>query len=149
MHQVAGLRYENYMPTYACYIFCNCLPCLPLNQTQVVVDRTKPNGRVVGIDIIPAQPPKGVSTIQGNFLSPGVQKLVKDYLIEFAQRKSPSDSAAETTEGITERPSYIDSERSESTDHHTPPEGDGRLVDVCLLLPIQHSSPTSQSNPID
>ncbi|KAI2606495.1 FtsJ-like methyltransferase-domain-containing protein [Hypoxylon fragiforme] len=104
----------------------------PGSWSQVVVDRTKPNGRVVGIDIIPAQPPKGVSTIQGNFLSPGVQKLVKDYLIEFAQRKSPSDSAAETTEGITERPSYIDSERSESTDHHSPPEGDGRLVDVVI-----------------
>ena len=44
------------------------------------MDRTHPNGRVLGIDIIPAQPPKGVSTIQGNFLSPGVQEEVKRYL---------------------------------------------------------------------
>ena len=35
---------------------------------------------MIGIDIIPAQPPKGVSTIQGNFLSPAVQKEVKDFL---------------------------------------------------------------------
>ena len=47
---------------------------------KVAVDRTYPNGRVLGIDIIPAQPPKGVSTIQGNFLSPGVQEEVKKYL---------------------------------------------------------------------
>ena len=46
------------------------------------MDRTFPNGRVIGIDIIPAQPPKGVSTIQGNFLSPAVQEEVKKFLRE-------------------------------------------------------------------
>ena len=46
------------------------------------MDRTFPNGRVLGIDIIPAQPPKGVSTIQGNFLSPAVQEEVKRFLSE-------------------------------------------------------------------
>lgn len=44
------------------------------------MDRTCPNGRVLGIDIIPAQPPKGVSTIQGNFLSQAVQEEVKRFL---------------------------------------------------------------------
>lgn len=48
--------------------------------TKVAVDRTKPNGRVLGVDIIPAQPPRGVSTIQGNFLSAEVQKYVQDFL---------------------------------------------------------------------
>ena len=47
---------------------------------QVAVDRTAPNGRIIGIDIIPAQPPKGVSTIQGNFLSEAVQQEVKNLL---------------------------------------------------------------------
>lgn len=37
---------------------------------------------MLGIDIIPAQPPKGVSTIQGNFLSPAVQEEVKRFLRE-------------------------------------------------------------------
>ena len=46
------------------------------------MDRTFPNGRVLGIDIIPAQPPKGVSTIQGNILSPAVQEEVKRFLRE-------------------------------------------------------------------
>lgn len=37
---------------------------------------------MVGIDIIPAQPPRGVSSIQGNFLSEGVRGLVKGWLRE-------------------------------------------------------------------
>ena len=44
------------------------------------MDRTAPNGRVIGIDIIPAQPPRGVSTVQGNFLSIAVQQEVKNLL---------------------------------------------------------------------
>lgn len=51
-----------------------------LSIDQVAVDRTSPNGRVIGIDVIPAQPPKGVSTIQGNFLSRAVQDEVKNFL---------------------------------------------------------------------
>lgn len=46
----------------------------------MAVDRTQPYGRVLGIDIIPAQPPKGVSTIQGNFLDRGVQAYVQEFL---------------------------------------------------------------------
>lgn len=49
-------------------------------MVQVAVDRTAPNGRVLGIDLIPAQPPKGASTIQGNFLSPAVQAEVRKFL---------------------------------------------------------------------
>ena len=52
----------------------------PGSWSQVAVERTKPSGRIVGIDIIPAQPPKGVSTIQGNFLSEGVRVEVKRFL---------------------------------------------------------------------
>ncbi|KAH8434737.1 2' O-ribose methyltransferase [Aspergillus melleus] len=40
---------------------------------MMAVIRTKPNGRVLGVDINPAQPLKGVSAIQGNFLDPKVQ----------------------------------------------------------------------------
>ena len=44
------------------------------------MDRTSPGGRVLGIDIIPAQPPKGVSTLQGNFLSEAIQNEAKRLL---------------------------------------------------------------------
>ncbi|KAL8855635.1 MAG: hypothetical protein Q9178_007724 [Gyalolechia marmorata] len=52
----------------------------PGSWSQVAVDRTRPNGRVLGIDVIPAQPPAGVSTIQGNFLSAAVRNEVKKFL---------------------------------------------------------------------
>jgi 21S rRNA (uridine2791-2'-O)-methyltransferase len=86
---------------------------------QVAVERTKPNGRIVGIDIIPAQPPKGVSTIQGNFLSPGVQAEVRRYLSdpdrgrpkqELLSHHHSEDPDSETT-SISEQESYIELER--------------------------------------
>jgi 21S rRNA (uridine2791-2'-O)-methyltransferase len=46
----------------------------------VAITRTKPNGRVLGVDIIPAQPPRGVSTIQGNFLDPEIQAYVREFV---------------------------------------------------------------------
>ena len=47
---------------------------------QVAIDLTKPTGRILGVDLIPTQPPKGVSTIQGDFLSPSVQTEIKNFL---------------------------------------------------------------------
>ncbi|KAL0254936.1 2' O-ribose methyltransferase [Diplodia seriata] len=52
----------------------------PGSWSQVAIDRTQPGGRVIGIDVIPAQPPRGVSTIQGNFLSEAVQEEVRAYV---------------------------------------------------------------------
>ncbi|RVD82514.1 uncharacterized protein DFL_006938 [Arthrobotrys flagrans] len=52
----------------------------PGSWSQVAVSLTHPNGRVIGIDLLPAQPPKGVSSIQGNFLSLGVQASIRRYL---------------------------------------------------------------------
>ncbi|KAB5535067.1 ribosomal RNA methyltransferase FtsJ domain-containing protein [Coniochaeta sp. 2T2.1] len=59
----------------------------PGSWSQVAKDRTGSKGLVVGIDLIPAQPPRGVSTIQGNFLSPAVRNLVKTFVAEGAARK--------------------------------------------------------------
>ncbi|KAH6652888.1 FtsJ-like methyltransferase-domain-containing protein [Truncatella angustata] len=116
----------------------------PGSWSQVALERTKPNGKIVGIDLIPAQPPKGVSTIQGNFLNPAVQNLVKGYLQEYAPKK-PSRKAksedemdappltAEDFEALMlGKPSYIDTERAETVDHDEPLEDSGRLVDVVL-----------------
>jgi 21S rRNA (uridine2791-2'-O)-methyltransferase len=117
--------------------------------TQVAQERTKPNGRVVGIDIIPAQPPKGVSTIQGNFLSPAVQALVKEYLQEFADRdkhvlhngtQSSGANADDVTALIRGQTSYIDAERTHTAEDLTDGgnEKEGRVVDVSSI-------PTSNS----
>ena len=51
-----------------------------LTLRKVALTRTRPDGRVLGVDIIPSQPPKGVSTIQGNFLDPEVQAYVRDFV---------------------------------------------------------------------
>ncbi|KAF6223188.1 hypothetical protein HO173_013235 [Letharia columbiana] len=77
----------------------------PGSWSQVAVDRTFPNGRVLGIDIIPAQPPKGVSTIQGNFLSPAIQEEVKRFLRESDRgriKQEPSFIAEEGEDQMTE-----------------------------------------------
>lgn len=64
----------------------------------MAVDRTQPNGRVLGVDIIPAQPPKGVSTIQGNFLAPGIQAYVREFLRDSKRgRPRSSDSISDTS----------------------------------------------------
>ncbi|KAI9836836.1 MAG: hypothetical protein M1819_001001 [Sarea resinae] len=128
----------------------------PGSWSQVAVDRTSPNGRVIGIDIIPAQPPKGVSTIQGNFLSPAIQAEVKDFLLDpdrgrpreqqFLSSEDHVESLSE--EGLERRErDYIDLERradvsdfSDSKDESTQSriskrakeEIEGRVVDVVI-----------------
>ena len=52
----------------------------PGSWSQVAINRTQPGGRVIGIDIIPSQPPRGVSTIQGDFLSEEVREEVRRFV---------------------------------------------------------------------
>lgn len=106
------------------------------------MERTRPYGRVVGIDLIPAQPPRGVATFQGDFLSPSVQKLVKDYIVESHRRQppppeaeSPEDEASAEDAADIDRPSYIDIERQTTPSQQAPPAQAEdpttlRLVDV-------------------
>ncbi|KIW05723.1 hypothetical protein, variant [Verruconis gallopava] len=54
----------------------------PGSWSQVAQTKTSPGGRVIGIDILPVQPPRGVSTIQGNFLSKEVRDEVRRYVLD-------------------------------------------------------------------
>ncbi|KAK0307570.1 2' O-ribose methyltransferase [Friedmanniomyces endolithicus] len=54
----------------------------PGSWSQVAVNRTAPGGRVVGIDVIPAQPPRGVSTLQGDFLSPAIREEMRAFVAD-------------------------------------------------------------------
>ncbi|RMZ10556.1 hypothetical protein D0860_03768 [Hortaea werneckii] len=54
----------------------------PGSWSQVALNRTQPGGRVVGIDIIPAQPPRGVSTLQGDFLSGEIREELRRFVVE-------------------------------------------------------------------
>lgn len=101
----------------------------PGSWSQVAVTKTSPGGRVVGIDVIPAQPPRGVSTIQGNFLSPEVQAEVRAY-VQDPQRGRPrkrtflqrQEDVGEEDTGISEQEleeqerGYIDLERAAHLD---------------------------------
>ncbi|KAL6808772.1 FtsJ-like methyltransferase domain-containing protein [Trichoderma camerunense] len=114
----------------------------PGSWSQVAVDRTRPHGRVIGIDLIPAQPPQGVAAFQGDFLSPIVQKLVKEFIAQSHSDRPPKagrdDSEEDGDNTIIDQPSYIDRERhsaesSGSPSDSTSAESTSRnLVDVVL-----------------
>ncbi|OAR02576.1 hypothetical protein LLEC1_00334 [Akanthomyces lecanii] len=84
----------------------------PGSWSQVALDRTRSGGKVIGIDLIPAEPPKGVATFQGDFLSPYVQRMVKDFISQSVQTPSKGQGAKATTESSSTmdlgQPSYID-----------------------------------------
>merc|ERR1739848_372953 len=86
-----------------------------------------------------------MGTFQGDFLSPMVQKLVKNLITETDRRKPKTQPPAstddetigdETAKIAIERPSYIDLERHASQSTGDLPEetgsSKGRLVDVVL-----------------
>lgn len=81
------------------------------------MNRTSPEGRVIGIDLIPAQPPRGVSTIQGNFLSPEIQNEVRAYVRDPHLGRPRRQTISEEPDGLTEEQvdemekGYIDVER--------------------------------------
>jgi 21S rRNA (uridine2791-2'-O)-methyltransferase len=93
----------------------------------VAVNRTQPHGRVLGVDLIPAQPPKGVSTIQGNFLSPEVQEYIRDFLRSPNRGRPRPRNSLEDTGGLEFSPS---AEPGQDTEQDTPSLE--RPVDVVL-----------------
>ncbi|KAI2107665.1 2' O-ribose methyltransferase, partial [Ophidiomyces ophidiicola] len=89
----------------------------PGSWSQVAVDLTRPSGRVLGVDIIPAQPPQGVSTIQGNFLSTQVQTYVREFLRNPNRgrpRKHTFEISSNHVGTVENEVGYIDRERDAS-----------------------------------
>ncbi|CAI7568246.1 unnamed protein product [Penicillium pancosmium] len=102
----------------------------PGSWSQVAVNRTQPGGRVLGVDLIPAQPPKGVSTIQGNFLDPEIQAYILEFLGN-PNRGRPRPPGAIDEAG----PSALETETDTERDGTAPdPEklANKRTVDVVL-----------------
>lgn len=111
----------------------------PGSWSQVAAERTAPRGVVVGIDLIPAQPPRGVTSIQGDFLSPRVRGLVREVVGEQVRRRDGEGGGgggggAEQALLLGDRPSYIDMEKQASQDievaEGTAVQDVGRMVDV-------------------
>lgn len=108
----------------------------------MAIDLTKPSGRVLGVDVIPAQPPKGVSTIQGDFLSLDVQNDIKAFLRDpdrgRLRRPLTFGDPAEESAGAISRHvleeverGYVDLER-QATAEGGEEEHDDKCVDVVL-----------------
>ncbi|KAL8388348.1 hypothetical protein RB595_009300 [Gaeumannomyces hyphopodioides] len=98
----------------------------PGSWCQVAMERTKPTGRVLGVDLIPAQPPRGVGTIQGNFLSPTVRRMTKQLIAELHHRQVEDKAAARRADDaddgvVVDRPSYIDMEHRASQPEEAEP----------------------------
>ena len=122
---------------------------------------TKPSGRVLGVDLLPAQPPKGVSTFQGDFTSPDIQSDIISFLRDpdrgrprraqvFAEEPIADDALQEVEQ------SYIDKERQSSAGNGEDMDLDGhndKVVDVVLSdmwepwEPIEGHYKRSLSNP--
>ncbi|KAJ4375185.1 2' O-ribose methyltransferase [Neocucurbitaria cava] len=113
----------------------------------VAVNRTTPDGRVIGIDLIPAQPPRGVSTIQGNFLSPIIQDEVRAYVrdpdLGRPRKQITSRNQGRTEEELDEMErGYVDIERQARLDgveiepvgQPTEDMGQGTIPDAKLTL---------------
>lgn len=105
----------------------------PGSWTNVAVTATRPNGRVIGIDILPAPPPKGANTFQGNFLDHKVQEQMRHFLADH-DRGRPVD--------FIEPHSYLEHERA--TDEALEAAGDGEkgkaTVDVVISDMLQNVS---------
>ena len=69
----------------------------------MAVNRCSPDGRVIGVDVLPAQPPRGVSTIQGNFLSSEIQAEVRAVVRDINRARTRQPEAPGE-----EQPGYID-----------------------------------------
>lgn len=113
------------------------------------MEKTKPHGRVIGIDLIPAQPPRGVATFQGDFLSPDVQEMVKNFILESHRRPPPLQDEGEPENSTPDeaaaldRPSYLDMERHAAQDEVLPLETEAakkRIVDVVLSDMLMNTS---------
>ncbi|KAK4498402.1 hypothetical protein PRZ48_011060 [Zasmidium cellare] len=101
----------------------------PGSWSQVAVNRTSPGGRVVGIDVIPAQPPRGANALQGNFLSAEIREGVRAFLGEEGRGRVRSEG-----EGVVELERAAAKEEEEldvgGRDHED--KKAGRTVNVVL-----------------
>lgn len=94
--------------------------------SQVALSHVGPRGRVLGIDIIPAPPPKGVAAMQANFMSKRTHLAILQYLSDPDRGrriplKAPADATAPedlvAEKDVLEPESYIDLEKRVTDDN--------------------------------
>jgi 21S rRNA (uridine2791-2'-O)-methyltransferase len=110
----------------------------PGSWTQVAVSKTQPNGRVLGLDILPCAAPPGASAMQGNFLSKATQDRIKSYLSDPSRGRAVTDHDAMIGEEI----GYIDmAERGQNEEY----EYDGAEKGIADVVLSDMSEPWPQT----
>jgi len=94
------------------------------------VNRVSPGGRVVGIDVIPAQPPRGASSIQGDFLSEEVRRGVREYVSDEGRGRVKVRGVMDQEEG--EKENWKEEEEGVRLSRKEKDSRGGRVVDVVL-----------------
>ena len=111
---------------------------------------------MVGIDLIPAQPTRGVSTIQGNFLSPTVREMVKEWLAHPpVSPKAPAASRPKPTEPDDNSGAIFGEPENDDTDQDgtdavatATPEAPNDTVAVDRLSYIESERQAAASAPV-
>lgn len=107
----------------------------PGSWSQVAIDLVRAGlGRVVGVDVIPVAPPKGVNGIQGDFLDRGTQDRVLDLLKDENRGKVRRNVLMEDSATVQEEEAgYVDQERAATREEQEMDEEHaGKCVDVVL-----------------
>lgn len=104
----------------------------PGSWSQVAVRRTRPNGRVIGVDMLQVQPPPGVIAVQGNFLSVAVQDEVKK-LVRNRRIGTPRSLSVVMPQTITDTLEDFEKDIDEADKHESSaPRGRKGMADVIL-----------------
>lgn len=122
----------------------------PGSWSQVAIDLVRPGlGRVVGVDLIPVAPPKGVNGIQGDFLSHETQERVRELLRDENAGRVRQNPLLQDADVIQEEEtSYIDRERAATaeSDSEEKNSGESRLSaeagsnDICVDVVLSDMS---------
>lgn len=101
----------------------------PGSWSQVAVSRCAPGGRVIGIDVIPAQPPRGASSIQGDFLSPEVREEVRNFVRDAGRGRPGVLAVGENTLTTNAQGILQVNATTDDVDYNTSGEQETRLHD--------------------
>lgn len=88
------------------------LGAAPGAWNQVALDRCPKRSKILGVDILPYQPPNGASTIQGNILSKSTHEQIKDFFLLSILEKN--DKVFQEIEILSSNDSSITNEKKSS-----------------------------------
>ena len=78
--------------------------------SQVAISKVGPQGRVLGVDLLPATPPRGVSAMQANFMSRSTHLAIIQYLIDPDRGRQVARELPDPEDPLLQE-SYIDLEK--------------------------------------